>query len=156
VRRMMITLGATVTGTVVVLTYEPSLERAAERVDPADVAGRSLSALAGDQLALTESAQATPDPALDWTDGPEVLTAAGPVQVRVGLDDGALRDVRLVRSPTGSRHSAWLSRHAAMILRAEVLNAQSADVDMISGATYTSAGYLQSLQAALDAAEEGQ
>jgi uncharacterized protein with FMN-binding domain len=90
---------------------------------------------------------------MSWSDGPEVETPAGVVQVRVGMVGSSIGDVQLVRGPHATRHSAWLSRQAATILRAEVLDAQSAGVDMISGATYTSEGYLHSLQAALDAAK---
>jgi len=158
-RRMMITVGVTVAGTAAVLLYDPSLERAARTAAGLDDAG-GTALLAGDSVRLAQAGRSasptTPDgPAADqtWSDGPAVETPAGVVQVRVGLDTGRISDVQLLRGPHGTRRSAWLTRHAAMVLRAEVLEAQSADVDMISGATYTSAGYLQSLQAALDAVE---
>ena len=54
--------------------------------------------------------------------------------------------------PSDHARSAELSQHAASVLRSDVLAAQSAQVDLVSGATYTSAAYPQSLQAALDAA----
>lgn len=162
-RRMLITVGVTVTGTAAVLAFDPSLERAARLAAPDDA--DQAAAPAGNLAAFGGQGSSSADPgtghpaegaptASDWTDGPVVDTPAGEVQVRVGLDAGRIADVQLLRGPHGTRRSAWLTRHAAMVLRAEVLQAQSADVDMVSGATYTSAGYLQSLQAALDTADE--
>ena len=55
--------------------------------------------------------------------------------------------------PGGNRRSTQIAQYAAPQLRSEVLVAQSAKVDAVSGATYTSQGYLQSLQVALDAAK---
>ena len=51
-----------------------------------------------------------------------------------------------------SGHSVAISADAAPVLRQEALAAQSAHIDVVSGATYTSEAYQQSLQAAIDAA----
>jgi uncharacterized protein with FMN-binding domain len=84
--------------------------------------------------------------------GPVVETRFGPVQVQVVFQNGRLADVRAVETPTDRARSAYISSQAAPILRQEALDAQSANIDVVSGATYTSEGYAQSLQAALDAA----
>jgi uncharacterized protein with FMN-binding domain len=84
--------------------------------------------------------------------GPVVDTRFGPVQVQVVLQNGRVADVRALQTPTDRARSAYISSHAAPILRQEALDAQSANIDVVSGATYTSEGYAQSLQAALDAA----
>jgi uncharacterized protein with FMN-binding domain len=85
-------------------------------------------------------------------DGPAVTTPYGDVQVEVVLTGGRITDVRALHLTDSGGHSRRISAYAAPLLRAEVLAAQSAHVDMVSGATFTSEGYLGSLQAALDAA----
>ena len=83
--------------------------------------------------------------------GPEVVLAHGIVQVRVTLNSGRITDVTAVQLPHDNPDSWNTSMHAARILKSEALSAQSADINVVSGATYTSRGYARSLQAALDA-----
>ena len=83
--------------------------------------------------------------------GPEVDTRYGPVQVQVTVANGQVTDVTALELPSGGR-SGQISNEAEPVLREEVLSAQSASIDGVSGATYTSLAYEQSLQAALDAA----
>ena len=87
-------------------------------------------------------------------DGPVVDTQFGPVQVRIDVAAGRIADVMALQLPTG-RHSGQISSFAAPVLRQEALQAQSAKIDTVSGATYTSDAYVQSLQAALDKAGLG-
>jgi uncharacterized protein with FMN-binding domain len=84
--------------------------------------------------------------------GPVVDTRYGPVQVEVTLADGKLTDVRADQLPVDRSRSAALSDRAAPVLRAEALASQGTRVDSVSGASVTSRAYVQSLQAALDAA----
>jgi uncharacterized protein with FMN-binding domain len=63
-----------------------------------------------------------------------------------------LGGVRAVQLPSHLALSQQISTYVAPILGKEALNAQGAQIDVVSGATYTTAGYRQSLQAALDAA----
>lgn len=85
-------------------------------------------------------------------DGVVVDTRYGPVQVQVQISDGSLTEVAVVQYPDGDRKSLRINQRALPTLRQEALTAQSANVDTVSGATYTSDGYAQSLQSALDAA----
>ena len=87
-------------------------------------------------------------------DGPVVDTRYGPVQVEIVVSGGQLQDVVALQLPTG-RRSGQISNAAAPILREEALQAKSATIDTVSGATYTSDAYAQSLQAALDQAGLG-
>jgi uncharacterized protein with FMN-binding domain len=84
--------------------------------------------------------------------GPAVPTMFGPVQVRVDLIGAHISDVQAVQLPSDFALSQQISAAAGPILRQEALKAQSAKIDTVSGATYTSQGYRQSLQAALDRA----
>jgi uncharacterized protein with FMN-binding domain len=74
----------------------------------------------------------------------------GDVQVRVTLRDGKITDVRTVAIDGVDGHSQQIDAQAEPLLRAEALQARSAQVDVISGATYTSQAYIGSLQSAID------
>jgi uncharacterized protein with FMN-binding domain len=90
-------------------------------------------------------------PLVDGTaTGPLIRTEYGPVQVRVTVVGGRLTDIAEVILPSEHEHSRWIDANLVPQLRRRVLTAQSAHVDAISGATYTSGGYLASLQGALD------
>jgi uncharacterized protein with FMN-binding domain len=84
-------------------------------------------------------------------DGPVVQTQFGDIQVEVVVAGGKLQDVVALQLPTG-RRSGQISQYAEPILHQEALKASSAKIDLVSGATYTSDAYTQSLQAALDQA----
>ena len=84
--------------------------------------------------------------------GTTVSTRFGDVQVQVTISGGAITDVMALQLTDDEGRSVQISNRAAPILRDEVLQAQTATVSMVSGATYTSAAYLQSLQSALDQA----
>jgi uncharacterized protein with FMN-binding domain len=80
--------------------------------------------------------------------GPAVNTSEGTVQVQVTLQGNKITDVKALRAPNSNP-----TRMALPLLRESALKAQSADIDTVSGATATSEGYKQSLQAALDGAK---
>jgi uncharacterized protein with FMN-binding domain len=84
--------------------------------------------------------------------GDTVNTQFGPVQVKITVKEGKLTDVTPLQLTTDGGRSVQISNYAAPILRTEVLAAQSANVSSVGGATYTSQGYLSSLQSALDKA----
>ena len=86
-------------------------------------------------------------------DGSVVNTRYGPVQVQVQITNGSLTEVAVIQYPDGDGKSVRINQRALPTLRTEALAAQSANVDTVSGATYTSDGYAQSLQSALDAAQ---
>jgi uncharacterized protein with FMN-binding domain len=83
-------------------------------------------------------------------DGPPIPAAHGIVQVRVTLVGSRITAITVVNLPHDNNYS-WLdSRDAAPILGQEAIDKQSAEIDAVSGATYTSQAYKTSLQAALD------
>ncbi len=84
--------------------------------------------------------------------GTAVQTRFGTVQVQVTVKGGVITDVTALQLTDNEQRSVQISNRAAPVLRGEVLDAQSADVQTVSGATVTSDAYLTSLQAALDAA----
>ena len=84
--------------------------------------------------------------------GASASTRWGPVQVEITVAGGTITDVRVVDYPDGNGKDQQINARALPVLVQETLDAQSADIDMVSGATVTSDGYVESLQSALDQA----
>jgi uncharacterized protein with FMN-binding domain len=84
--------------------------------------------------------------------GSTAQTKYGPVQVRITLTGSRITGATAVQSPDETARSRDINSTAVPKLNQETLQAQSANIDTVSGATYTSAGYRQSLQSALDRA----
>jgi uncharacterized protein with FMN-binding domain len=84
--------------------------------------------------------------------GPVVPVTWGQVQVRATLAGGRITAVDVLRHPDENARDRAINAAAVPVLVRETLAAQSAQIDMVSGATYTSTGYVQSLQSALDQA----
>ncbi|WP_438353911.1 FMN-binding protein [Microbacterium sp. CJ88] len=85
--------------------------------------------------------------------GTPASTQFGNVQVQIVVNGGKITDVVALQLTDADSRSVSISNRAAPILRQQVLAAQSARVQGVSGATYTSEGYLTSLQSALDQAK---
>jgi uncharacterized protein with FMN-binding domain len=84
--------------------------------------------------------------------GDVAQTQWGPVQVELTVSGGKITDVSVLQYPSGNGQDAQINGYALPVLIQETLDQQSASIDMVSGATVTSVGYLQSLQSALDQA----
>jgi uncharacterized protein with FMN-binding domain len=136
-RRAPIVLTATVAGTAGVLAFHPH--------SPA-----VPTATASSTPAPTRTATPSTRAAGGTATGDAVDTRYGPAQVRVTVKDGKIIAVQAVELQGGDPRSQAISSYAEPILRQEVLSAQTAAVDAVSGATYTSESYLQSAQSALD------
>jgi uncharacterized protein with FMN-binding domain len=85
-------------------------------------------------------------------EGALARTEQGPVQVRITVAGGRITDIGVLAAPSGSGRHDEINSRALPILKDEALQKQSADIDTVSGATATSNGYRDSLQAAIDAA----
>ncbi len=84
--------------------------------------------------------------------GDAVDTRWGPVQVRVSLSGSRITAVEAIVVPDSNPRDREINSFAVPVLTQEALDAQSAQIDTVSGATYTSEGYAGSLQSALDKA----
>ncbi|RVU25330.1 FMN-binding protein [Streptomyces antnestii] len=84
--------------------------------------------------------------------GETVQTRYGPVQVEITIVGSKITAARAVRTPSGDRRSQDIASSSVPTLVQETLDAQSARIDTVSGATFTSEGYMTSLQSALDQA----
>lgn len=114
----------------------------------------TTSATPSPTASATPSASATTAPAsaTRTIDGDVVQTRYGAIQVRVTLSGSTITAVSELQSPSRDGRSVEINQEAAPTLQQEALSSQSAKIDTVSGATYTSEGYIQSLQSALDKA----
>lgn len=137
-RRAVLTLLSTAAGIVLLLSLKP------HQSTPPAVATRPPSASpSGHPSQGTTNGTFT---------GDVIDTQYGPVQVAVTVEQGRLTAVRAVQVPSGSGRDQEIAAYAVPRLTQEALGAQSAHIDAVSGASYTSEGYIQSLQSALDQA----
>ncbi|MEV0730134.1 FMN-binding protein [Polymorphospora sp. NPDC050346] len=88
--------------------------------------------------------------------GPVAANDYGAVQVQITVTGDRITEIRTLEMPESSSRSSQLSARAEPLLRAEALREQGADLDTVSGATYTSQSYRESLQGAIDAAARGE
>ncbi len=115
--------------------------------------------------AAVETATVETTPAVETTAAVEITSASladgtftgdtftnewGPVQVAITVTDGSITSVDVLQYPADDRKSVRINQQALPTLIEDTLTAQSAEVDTVSGATYTSEGYRQSLQSAID------
>jgi uncharacterized protein with FMN-binding domain len=142
-KRIIYWLLSTVTVVVLLFGYRTSL--AGPLAGPGTTVASSPPSTAGSGSTTAGTSSRT-------VTGSVVQTQWGPVQVQVKVDAGRLADVSVLQYPNGNPRDQQINAYALPILVQESLDAQSADIDMVSGATVTSDGYLQSLQGALDEA----
>jgi FMN-binding protein len=98
------------------------------------------------------SSSPSPRPTPSTVTGAVAQTVWGPVQVQLTVAGQKVTKVGILQYPDGNSRDVEIARYALPILIDETLKSQSAHIDMVSGATYTSTGYVQSLQSALDQA----
>lgn len=144
-RRIVLASAVTASGLVMLLALKPHTAPAIA-VAPAPAASSSSGANSG-----TGSGGSAATGTKTVT-GETAQTRWGPVQVKITVKNGKITDVTAVQSPSDNPRDQEINSYALPELRREVLSAQSASIDTVSGATYTSDGYRQSLQSALDSA----
>jgi uncharacterized protein with FMN-binding domain len=135
-RRSPIVITATIAGTAGVLAFHAHTPA----VQPA-TASSTASSASPTSSAASAAGSAT---------GDAVDTQYGAAQVRVTVENGKITKVEALQLQGNEPRSVEISSSAAPVLQQEVLAAQTADVDAVSGATFTSASYTQSVQSALD------
>jgi uncharacterized protein with FMN-binding domain len=136
------------TVTVVVLLFGYRTSTGASTVDAAG----DVVASPADPAGTTGSTSGSPSGSTTTVTGPSASTRWGPVQVQLRIAGRVITDVTVVEYPSGNGKDRQINARALPVLVQETLDAQSAEIDMVSGATVTSDGYLESLQGALDGA----
>ncbi|WP_317442340.1 FMN-binding protein [Streptomyces collinus] len=154
-RRIVLASAATVSGMVLLLSLKPhtSPGLAVGSAAAAPRSGAGAPAASGGSSGNSGAGSGSTGSSVSKSvTGDTVQTRWGPVQVRVTVRSGKLTEVTAVQYPRDNPRDQEINSYALPRLRREALAAQSADIDMVSGATYTSTGYKQSLQSALDSA----
>jgi uncharacterized protein with FMN-binding domain len=159
-KRVALTIVATITGLVMLLQFKTQpggtgRPAALAPVTPTSNAGspsphpkrhhHTTPASSGTSSSSAASASASRSAV-----GQTIATPYGPVQVKVTETGSHIANVTAVQLPSQDSHSRSIAAYAAPQLRQEAIAADSAHINVVSGATYTSDGYAQSLQSALD------
>ena len=158
-RRVILAICATAIGLVLLLTFKTSTQPAASGAAPAAALGTPTPGGGGAAAATgttaspaaSRSAAARPGAPVTVT-GKAWPTVYGPVQVRITVAAGRVTAVKALQYPVGTPLDMQINAFAIPRLNAETLAAGDARIDTVSGATYTSQGYIGSLQNALDQA----
>ncbi|MCW2991518.1 MAG: FMN-binding protein [Solirubrobacterales bacterium] len=153
VRRSPVVLAATIGGVAAVLSYHPHITSAGHAVQPAGIVAATPPATSsGSSPSTTKTRTKTPaaGPTVVTVVGADAPNRYGDVQVKVKVSGHKIVAVEPVALPGGDSRSQEISAAAAPILTRQALVAQSANINGVSGASYTSDGYRQSLQSALD------
>ncbi|MCD2193017.1 FMN-binding protein [Actinomycetospora endophytica] len=149
VRRIVLCGLATVSGVVLLFSYRTSTSPD----PPAEAAGTADGPAAAVPPAAPSTGRSSSGGAWSGTvTGPVVRIQWGEVQVRATIERGRITAVDVLRTPDENTHDRQVNARAVPVLVRETIAAQSSRIDMVSGATFTSTGYVQSLQAALDRA----
>ncbi|MET9889968.1 FMN-binding protein [Streptomyces sp. NPDC006465] len=158
-RRVTLAAATTVTGVVLLLSLKPHTPPtpAAASSSVGHSSSSSSGGSSGDSSGSSSggssgSSGSTKSTGTRTVTGDTVQTRWGPVQVRITLKNGRITEVTAVAYPSENPRDQEINSYAIPQLRREALAAQSAEIDSVSGATYTSDGYKQSLQSALDSA----
>jgi uncharacterized protein with FMN-binding domain len=143
-RRTILTIAATIAGLVALLTFKshaPTIPTATS--SPVSEAGPGPVVPTGSQAGNLSAGEAA-------LTGRAANTVYGPVQVQLVVRDNKIIKVSILEQPDGTIHDIQIGQFAFPKLISETLTTQSARIDAVSGASYTSAGYIKSLQSALD------
>jgi uncharacterized protein with FMN-binding domain len=152
-RRIALAIAATVSVVVLLFSYHTSTGGDAVATPSPVARQRPASPSTGASSAAPASPGAAAGAGASGTfTGTAADTQYGPVQVRIVVSGGRITDAQAVQVPDGSGRDVRINSAAVPTLVQETLQAQSAQIDTVSGATYTSEGYTQSLQSALDQA----
>ena len=153
-RRIVIWLASTITILVLLFGYHTSTNKtsSASVVSSSPTTSSGSKASSAPSGTTSSGSEGGSSSKITTYTGPVAQTRWGPVQVKITVQDGKLTKVTILQHPSGNSRDAEINSRALPILISESLSAQNANIDMVSGATVTSEGYVQSLQAALDEA----
>jgi uncharacterized protein with FMN-binding domain len=165
-RRALLTLGGTAAGLAALLSFKThSLAAADPATSPPSVstgtsqpmasgteAGSASPAASGNASPATSRASASSPMSARTVAGAVASTPYGPMQVQLTLAGTKITKVTVLQQTSDGAESNQIDANAIPKLTSETLAAQNAQIDAVSGATYTSSGYIKSLQSALDMA----
>jgi hypothetical protein len=148
-RRALLAVAATVAGLVALLSFR-SAGGDQQRPGASGPAADSGPAVSGPTVGAPAPSLPPLPPGARAVTGRVINTLYGPVQVQVVVKARKILGVNILQRPSATEMDVEIGQYALPQLVAETLAAQSARIDTVSGATYTSGGYINSLQNALD------
>ena len=159
-KKIVIAVMSTISGLVLLFSYHTSTNSKAATTTAPDEPGSETEPTAtasptpnsGAATSTPSASAGAPASGSGTFTGDAVDTRWGPVQVRIVVKDGRITSAEAVEYPTQNPRDQQINAYAIPQLNADVVAAQSANIDAVSGATVTSDGYLSSLQSTIDQA----
>lgn len=148
-RRAVLAILSTIAGLIMLLSFKTQGVVTATGL-PAPIGGTTSSASGSNPSGTATPSAGGTTAATNTVTGTAVNTRFGPVQVRISVANGKVTAVEAINYPNGNGRDQEINAYAIPQLNQETLQAGNASIDMVSGATYTSEGYIGSLQSALD------
>jgi uncharacterized protein with FMN-binding domain len=133
-------------------TGSSSGSSAASSADSAGQDPTAASGASGSSSAKSSSSTSSTSGTAKTYSGDAIMTRYGNVQVQITVKDGKITAADVLQVPMSDRHDEMINSMAVPVYNQEAVSAQSAQIDVVSGATYTWQGYTQSLQSAIDQA----
>jgi len=152
-RRVILAIVSTVVGLILLLTFKTHSTSGAGS-PPAALGTPSAGGVSGSGGG-SDAGVGTGTAAAKTVTGSAANTIYGPVQVQIVVKGGKVTAAKAVEYPQDTPRDSQINAFAIPVLDREAVSVGSATIDMVSGATYTSRGYLTSLQNALDQAKIG-
>ena len=150
-KKIIYALVATLSGIVLLFSYRTSLDA----VPPSDIASPASGTTQSTSGSASTAAGGTTAGLTDGTfTGDTMQTRYGPIQVQITVSGGKITDAQALQYPDSNGRDQQINAHAIPLLVSETVQGQSAHIQMVSGATYTSDGYTSSLQSAIDQAQQ--
>lgn len=161
-RRIIVSSAATISGVVLLLSLKP-------HSTATTTSGASISTGSSSSSSTAGGTSASPSPGASSSSsskssgsgsststrtftGTAAQTRWGPVQVKITVKNKKITNIEVLEYPSDNPKDQEINSYALPVLNQEAISAQSAQIDSVSGATYTSGGYVSSLQSAIDQA----
>jgi uncharacterized protein with FMN-binding domain len=151
-KRVIASLFGTVAGLVMLLSFKTHSQATGTVAAAVTTTGDNGTASASSTSKSSASSTRVTSTGTKTYTGDAVDTQWGPVQVQITVSNGKVTSATAVEYPNGNPRDQQINSYALPKLNSEAVSASSAQIDMVSGATVTSTGYLGSLQSALDEA----
>ena len=154
-RRVILAVTGTIAGLVALLSFKAHVPTVPVAATTGTAGGSSTSSSSSASSARTipgefQSVAGTLTAGETTVTGKVATTVYGPVQVELVVKSHKIVKVAVLEQPTNTIHDIQIGEFAFPKLISETLTAQNAKIDAVSGASYTSAGYISSLQSAVD------
>lgn len=146
-RRVVLAIVSTVAALVLLLSFKTHGTSVAT---PPAASSNATGSTSSSSSSPSSSSSTTSASGTKTVTGDPVDTRYGPVQVKVTVTNGKVTSATAIDYPVNSGRDQQINAYAIPALNQEAVESGSAGIDMVSGATYTSEGYIQSLQSALD------